>query len=87
MLCEPCHRWIETAARRLSTEQGFLVPQHREPADVMVRYRGRMAWLTNDGEVVPCEHLTTMHLFDNAYGDYEQCADCDAQLNTNGGSL
>ncbi|EOM77667.1 hypothetical protein Rrhod_0986 [Rhodococcus rhodnii LMG 5362] len=50
-LCEPCHRFIETAARGLSYDNGWLVRQHIEPSSVAVRYRGRLVFLTDDGDL------------------------------------
>lgn len=86
-LCEPCHRFIETAARDLSRSNGWLVRQNSDPLIMPVLYRGRRAWLDDDGYVDYCAHLTRMTLYDNVYGDYEQCADCDHQFTTDGGPL
>lgn len=50
-ICEPCHRHIETQSRYDAISSGWLVHQYREPADVALLYRGRMALLDNEGGI------------------------------------
>ncbi|MFC9767756.1 HNH endonuclease [Rhodococcus jostii] len=80
------HGWVEhhpNAAARV----GLHVRPWQDPAEVMVRYRGRMAFLTDDGQVLFCTHNDRLDLTDPGYGNYTQCVDCDTQLTTDGGPL
>ncbi|BCI54991.1 hypothetical protein NIIDNTM18_42690 [Mycolicibacterium litorale] len=51
-----CHEWIESH-RTEALENGWLVRQSASPADVPVLYRGRMAWLRDDGGVEYLEEV------------------------------
>jgi 5-methylcytosine-specific restriction protein A len=47
-VCPMCHMWAEKD-RANALERGFLVPQHRTPAEVPVFRQGEWVMLANDG--------------------------------------
>lgn len=57
-VCLKCHNQIESARRR-AIEKGWLVPQHKEPADIPVLYRGQLVRLDDAGgiEFIPQEEI------------------------------
>lgn len=50
LLCGKCHRRIESH-RLEALEHGWLVPQHRDPRDVPVLYRGTPVFLDDHGNM------------------------------------
>jgi hypothetical protein len=81
-----CHGWI-TERPALSRANGWAVRGAMVPEQVMIRYRGRPAWLTDAGEVVFCEHVDALTLHDDRVGTYRECADCSHQFTPGGESL
>lgn len=53
-LCGQCHDGIESH-REGALIAGWLVPQHRDPADVWVESMWGPVWLADDGTVTPVE--------------------------------
>lgn len=49
-LCRPCHDWAH-AYPAISRPMGLLLKQHHNPTQVPVRYRGRLSYLDDAGEV------------------------------------
>ncbi|NIL77656.1 hypothetical protein RhoFasB10_03805 [Rhodococcus sp. B10] len=49
-VCLRCHNRIESA-RADALQHGWLVPQHKEPADVPVLYRGQLVLLDDAGGI------------------------------------
>lgn len=56
--CLPCHRHIEEN-RKESLSAGWLVSQHRQPADVPVARRGVWVLLADNGDVQPIPEPAT----------------------------
>ncbi|AIK69329.1 HNH endonuclease [Mycobacterium phage ThreeRngTarjay] len=50
LLCPSCHRWIESNRDR-ARQDGWLVRQGQNPADIPVRYRGEWVLLREDGSI------------------------------------
>lgn len=51
-VCQHCHAYIERW-RTWALEHGYLVSQHRDPAEVRVFRRSAWVLLTNDGHSIP----------------------------------
>ncbi len=65
LLCEdPCHRRVESH-RTEALDFGWLVPQHKVPAEVPIFTRGFVLWLHDDGtstQDAPCDGTSTEDL-------------------------
>lgn len=55
-LCRLCHQWVTTRPAE-SREVGLALAEWQQPAMEPVLYRGGMAYLTDDGRVVPFEEV------------------------------